>query len=383
MNRNRTDEANKEYTERYLSALHADNQAIARKLLVRRTNRNNQWTSNRTWAQGLKAMDQAVGHRPFSAVSPDEWAHTIEEALTTVSRSTLATRASFVREFLRKALACKDLPIDLDDALTVVVDDEETRQARVVTDNEQRMLLEQVVDHPDRYDNARTIAEKVGLLWLLDDSGYRCDEQRSLNVGQWAAGRRPDGGVMLALCSRREAIARGCRLKRGPREIVVYKCVPAIEAWLEVHPQGDNPEAPLFTGFYDHTGMERLSKQVVNNWVRRIGIEAGLTPIDGRASPLTPHDFRHTRITRAARQRPFNPVEFSMYFWGIPNSKEVATYVHLTGDDLVEVARHHLGIDQYGYRQPTMDVGAADLAARINALQAELDRLRVGLAPSK
>jgi integrase len=352
MNRNRGDEANKEYTERYLSALHPDNLAVARRLLVRRTNGNNEWTSNRTWAHVLKSMDALVGNRPFVSVSADEWAHAIQEALTDVARTTMSTRVSYVKEFLRKALVCKDLPVDLEDALSVAVDEEEVRQARVMPEDEKRMLLEHIVDHPARYDSSRTITQKVALVWYYEDTGYRCDEGRSLSVDAWENGRRPDGGIMLALPSRKQAIARGCRLKRGPREIKVYKCAKAVQAWLEEHPAGSDPTAPLFTGFYDKTGHDRLSKQVLNNWIRRLGIEAGLQPIEGRASPLTPHDFRHTRITQAAKQRPFNFMEFSMYFWGIPNSKEAATYVHLKGDDLGEVARSNLGIDRYGYNLP-------------------------------
>lgn len=392
MNRNRTDEALKEYTENHLSALHPDNLAVARKLLVRRLNKANQWSSNHTWAQALKHMDIAIGHRPFVSVSPDDWAHIIQEGLVGKSRDTMNNRASFIREFLRKALACKDLPLDLEDALTVGLDKEETLKSRIITEDERRMLLEQIVDHPLRYDSSRTIAEKTALQWHYDDTGYRADEGRSLTIGEWARGhfddngqRRQDGGVKLKLCSRKQAIQRGCRLKRGPREIVVYKSVAVTDVWFEEHPAGGNleapedPEAPLWTGFHDKTGRRRLSKQMLNNWVRRLGLDAGLSPIEGRKSPLIPHDFRHTRITTAAKQRPFNFPEFSMYFWGIPDSKEAATYVHLKGDDLTAVARSNMGIDQYGYHVPAVDLGASDLLARVMALQTEVDRLRRSL----
>jgi integrase len=362
---------------------------VARRLLVRKTNRKRQWTSIHTWSCSLKAFDQWVGHRPFVEVSADDWASTIDDHLApedglprrpgAVERSTMSTRVGAVGEFLRAALGCKDLPLDVEDSLMVVADDEDTRQARIISPDEQRTLLEHIVHHEERYRSAHNVATKQWVVHGLDDTGFRLDEFRSINNGQWVF--RPDGGCKVKLCSRREAIQRGCRLKsRHQREIVFYKAVPMLKVLLALHPRGDDPDAPTLLAFRDRSGLERMSKQVANDWIRRLGIQAGLSPIPGRASPLTPHDFRHTRITRATKQRPFNFPEFSMYFWGIPDSKEAATYMHLNGDDMATVARSNLGVDAYGYPTPQVDVGAEDVNARLALLQAELDRLK-GILP--
>jgi hypothetical protein len=41
-----------------------------------------------------------------------------------------------------------------------------------------------------------------------------------------------------------------------------------------------------------------------------------------------------------------------MYFWGIPDSKEWATYAHVKEGDLRDQVRRDLGLDDLGYKAP-------------------------------
>lgn len=372
MNRAKTNDALFGYAEAQIARIGEANRPAVQRLYNQRRNKGRQGSTLFTWASGLRTVDEMAGQRPFAALSPDEWTGILTRLRQEYAIATAIRIVGDLRGCVRVALGTKDLPYDLDVALCLeAAEDDERRPSRVLTDAEFQLMLEYVTHWEAKYHSASHILAKQALLWTLWDSGFRADELRSLNIGDihW----RTDGGALLKLRSKRDCMADGCRLKNAAssREAYVAPCVGPLKAWLSVHPDGSNPKAPIFLGWRDRHGTERLSKAMLNQFVQRVGERCGIEPLPKRPqSAVIPHDFRHTRITRMAREPELNTAQFSMYFWGIPNSKMIGRYVHLKGDDLTAMVRRNLGLDDLGYLQH-VDAGddAAALAAILGRIQ--------------
>lgn len=371
MNRAKTNGALFGYAEAQIARIGPANRPAVQRLYNQRRNKGRQGSTLFTWASGLRMVDELAAQRAFASLTPDDWTE-----LLTKLRERLAIRTAIrivgdLRGCVRAALGTKELPYDLDVALCLEAsEDDEERPSRVLTDAEFQMMLEFVTHWESRYHSTNHILGKQALLWTLWDSGLRADELRSLNVGDihW----RADGGALLKLRSKRDCMADGCRLKNAAssREVYVAPCAGPLKAWLTVHPQGSNPNAPVFLGWRDRDGTARLSKAMLNQFVQRVGNRCGISALPKRPqSAVIPHDFRHTRITRMAREPELNTAQFSMYFWGIPNSKMIGRYVHLTGDDLSSMVRRNLGLDDLGYLQ---HVDAGDDAAALASILARI-----------
>lgn len=190
----------------------------------------------------------------------------------------------------------------------------------------------------------------VALLWLLRDSGFRISEALSLNIGDV---RLDDAGARLAL--RPDAPD----LKTGPRTIYVARCIPAVKAWMAMHPQAGNAKAPLFCGLRDHSGLKRLGYLVSGRVVKELAERSGATSKVSTGQPITPHDFRHTRATEVARNREMSEEEMRRYFGWSAGSKMPSTYIHLTLGDMKESVLRAAGLSPLGTRLATVEVGAS------------------------
>lgn len=372
MNNNKTNDVLFSYAETQVARIGDANRPTVQRLYHQRRNKGRQGSTLFVWASGLRTVDELAQRRSFVSLTPDDWTTILTQLRTKLAIKTAIRIVGDLRGCLRAALGTKELPYDLDVALSLeAAEDDEERPSRVLTDAEFQMLLEYVTHWESRYHTPTHIMLKQALLWTLWDSGFRADELRSMNVGDlhW----RSDGGAIIKLRSKRDCMADGCRLKnaKSAREIYVVQCVGPLKAWLAVHPRGTDPKAPVFLGWRDRDGTARLSKQMLNQFICRIGQRSGVTALPNRLeSVVIPHDFRHTRITRMAREPELNTAQFSMYFWGIPNSKQIGRYVHLKGDDMTAMVRRNLGLDDLGYLQH-IDAGddAAALAAILGRIQ--------------
>ncbi|MHB8632910.1 MAG: site-specific integrase [Thermoplasmatota archaeon] len=129
-------------------------------------------------------------------------------------------------------------------------------------------------------------------LLTLWDCGHRFEELLGCNVGQLDF----DGeGVRIWLRPDQP------RLKTGPREVYGTDCAGPLRHWLDLHPAGQEPEPPLFPGFYDVMGRRRLSHNIAHNHTRNRGKEARSARDPGGNATIHPHDSQHTCATRKSR----------------------------------------------------------------------------------
>ena len=107
--------------------------------------------------------------------------------------------------------------------------------------------------------------------------------------------------------------------KTGKRAIPISKYVNHLKKYLEVHPQRNNPEAPLWLNQYGG----RLKYTAVKGRFVIIHKRSGL-------KHFSPHDMRHRRATDLAEILTEAQLRGEMG-WS-PTSKTPANYVHLTID---------------------------------------------------
>lgn len=120
-----------------------------------------------------------------------------------------------------------------------------------------------------------------------------------------------------------------CRVngKTGERTITLVRSVPYLRVWLQIHPDRNNPDAPLFCSIRKGK-MIPISEHALNASLSRICKVAGIRHIH-------PHMFRHTRLTDLAKQGLGDYLMKKFAGW-TPNSNMATRYIALSGRDHVD-----------------------------------------------
>jgi len=161
------------------------------------------------------------------------------------------------------------------------------------------------------------------LILLLYESGARAGELIGLDIKNV---KFDEYGAVLMLDG-----------KTGMRRVRVIDCVPDLKTWLNNHPHGKNPDAPLFPelrGKLNRLGNHATLANIVYSAKRRAGLK----------KRVHPHLFRHSRATHLAKD--FTEQELKVIFGWSGSSQMPATYVHLSGADLDRKMLEKRGIIQ-------------------------------------
>ena len=160
----------------------------------------------------------------------------------------------------------------------------------------------------------------------LYESGCRVGEIASLKIGDI---NYDEYGASL--------IVNG---KTGSRRVRLIFSVPILASWINVHPEKNNPSAPLWVvlGTTKNITKNGTSKQYKYDWnyemkygaiasmMRRVAKRAGIT------KKVNPHAWRHARATFLANKLTEQQLKH-LFGWG-QSSRMAATYVHLSGRDV-------------------------------------------------
>ncbi|MEM2619567.1 MAG: tyrosine-type recombinase/integrase, partial [Candidatus Hadarchaeales archaeon] len=135
----------------------------------------------------------------------------------------------------------------------------------VLTREEVRRMVEATETQRDR-----------ALIYLLYDSGARVGELVSMRVKDVEFDQY--GAVVRV------------RGKTGKRRVRLIDSVPDLQLWINMHPNKEDPEAPLWPG----RGGKPIGIVRVEHMVRRYAEKAGIP------KKVHPHVFRHSRATHLA-----------------------------------------------------------------------------------
>lgn len=123
-------------------------------------------------------------------------------------------------------------------------------------------------------DHPRTNPRDAALLAVAWDAGPRSGELQELTIGdvydrEIGKEIRVDG-------------------KTGPREVSITNAVPYLQQWLNQHPGGDDPDAPLWSKLKQSEGISyRLFRDVFENAAARVGLEKPNDPTNFRKSSIS------------------------------------------------------------------------------------------------
>jgi site-specific recombinase XerD len=124
--------------------------------------------------------------------------------------------------------------------------------------------------------------------------------------------------------------------KTGSRRIRLINSVPDLQTWLNTHPTSDEPGAWLwatkngglaYPSFYKSLGILK----------KRAGIKKAITP----------HGFRHGRLTELAKEG-FVESELRVFAGWTADSSMPATYLHISGADLDDKLLSKAGFKEKG-----------------------------------
>jgi len=110
--------------------------------------------------------------------------------------------------------------------------------------------------------------------------------------------------------------------KTGSRRVRIVSSVPAIQEWLNKHPDNTNPEAYMWVG----PRLKCMKYGAVRSLLRRLANKAEIR------KHVNPHAFRHARATHLANH--LTEAQMKIYFGWTQASEMAATYVHLSGRDV-------------------------------------------------
>ncbi len=118
--------------------------------------------------------------------------------------------------------------------------------------------------------------------------------------------------------------------KTGARRIRLISSVPDLQGWINQHPDGNNPKAPVFVTMrnYGQTGGDRLSPRTVQNLLKTLAKRASIPP-----DRVHPHALRHGKLTELARKG-LSEGELRIQAGWSGGSSMPEVYVHLSGADV-------------------------------------------------
>ena len=138
--------------------------------------------------------------------------------------------------------------------------------------------------------------------------------------------------------------------KTGQRTLPLVRSVPALEAWLEAHPD-PRPRAPLFATVVSGE-VRRMGEKTPNRLMEDLGERAGIRH-------TYPHQLRHTRLTELAAAGVGEYVLKSFAGW-TPGSRMAARYIHFSGRTHIQAILRLEGVDVDASRRGG-PVGVADV----------------------
>jgi site-specific recombinase XerD len=159
------------------------------------------------------------------------------------------------------------------------------------------------------------------LIMMLYEGGFRIGE---IGLMKWSDLVFDNKGVIVNVSFKTER----------PRFIRLVMSKQYLSQWKADYPA--DPDIPGMLVFLNERNKPFIHRAIFAQ-LQRIGVRAGIT------KHITPHIFRHSRITHLIREgMPESVIKKMM--WGNINTDQFQTYAHLTGQDVDDAVLTYYGI---------------------------------------
>ena len=150
-----------------------------------------------------------------------------------------------------------------------------------------------------------------------------------------------------------------------PRKIPLYTSHTTLKQWHYQYPNGAQPDDCVFFG----RASKKSEGMKYGNALALVKAAAKGAGIEKR---VTPHTFRHTRITDLMRMG-IPEQTIKMIAWGNVTSDMLKVYAHLTPTDAVNDLNKHMGIDTGNKIQPLADIVTPAQCPRCGTINSKLN----------
>jgi integrase/ribosomal protein L40E len=230
------------------------------------------------------------------------------------SEWTKDTYIKMLKKFYRKTLP-KDKFETLFEDVKIKQPRQKIQQSDLITVEEMKAII-------DSCNNARDRA----IFSTLYDSGCRIGELLLMKIRNV---KFDNYGAVL------EVPFEG---KTGTRQVrIIGDSVPYLRGWLDNHPIRNDINAPLFCNISEGIRGRAMNYDDVRKALKTTLKRAKIT------KRIYPHLFRHTRASILASKVAEAPLEAQMGW--IPGTKQMATYVHLSGKQTDKAILKAYGIE--------------------------------------
>ncbi|MGV8085455.1 MAG: tyrosine-type recombinase/integrase [Candidatus Bilamarchaeum sp.] len=186
--------------------------------------------------------------------------------------------------------------------IKVHVKDKHKLPEDLLTDEEIKKIINVTTNHRER-----------AMITCLYESGCRISEILTIQMKNI---RFDEYGAIVVVTG-----------KTGDRRIRLISSVPALAAWIDLHPYKENPEAYLFVRKkYKDDKPIPYRYEYAGRIIKKLAAKAGIQ------KRVHPHLFRHSRATVLANK--LTEAQMKEYFGWVQGSNMAATYVHLSGRDV-------------------------------------------------
>lgn len=332
----------KRNTDRALAGMSEANRATMTRYLRVREVEGLKRGSLYNYAATAAALDAHVAGTDLRDVTPDDVLDHLAAERQRISDATIVCRIRLLKRLLKDLNGWHVVPPEFEQVLKTRLP-RPSKRSNIVDEQQLKQILraaEQI--KTSAWDSPCERLQALALtLW---DTGFRISEALSLKVKDLDF---DDHGVTLALDP------ASPDLKTGARTIHAVQCSHALKVWLSLHPEGTNPDAPVFITSRRQSPPRAMTPQAAFAVVGRLAMLAGVA-LNG-TKPLSPHDFRHSAATRKAKAG-WMEQELRAYFGWSEGSNMPARYVHLSKGDMRERVRRDAGVDDSGFKQ-AMEAG--------------------------
>lgn len=219
-----------------------------------------------------------------------------------------------LKKFYRKTLPRKKFDVLFQD-VKIKQPKPKIQQSDLVTPEEMALIIE----------SCNNVRDKA-IFSTLYDSGCRIGELLLMRINSL---KFDNYGAVL------EVPYEG---KTGTRSVrIVGDSVAFLGAWVQNHPNRNDLNAPLFCNISEGIRGRAMTYDDVHGALGKIIKRAKIT------KRIHPHLFRHTRATILASRVAEAPLEAQMGW--VPGTKQMSTYVHLSGAQTDEAILKAYGIE--------------------------------------
>ena len=286
---------NKNHIQRFLGFCRAQNLGLDRQLLYL-----------------LKLTVLARLHKaPFDQASRDSIVNMMEQVKKRgMAEWTYQTYCVTVKKFYKWLRASSDCPPEVKWIRPIVKNKTTITADKLLSEEEVLKLVEKAENHRDR-----------AFVLVLYESGCRIGEILGLRTRDIAF---DEYGALLSVTG-----------KTGPRRIRIVASCSELMAWLNVHPQSKDRDAPVWIGIGTVGHNDPLTYPAARSLLKRLAKRAALK------KRIHPHLLRHSRATDLLKKG-YSLSKLPALMGWTPGTKMLNVYSHLNGDDAgEEVLRLH------------------------------------------